>query len=320
MHYKLRNIFVHLQDGGRQHYITIPGGDILEKANVLIPGARLFEDLYFCGGGRSICMSGHSFGPDVRFNYLIHYIISGKGTFETDNLHYPLRQGQGFLIEPGVSTFYQADEKDPWSYLWISFNGSLAAKIVRDLGMGRENPVFSCESGTVLEHILNRLFAAPECGFSLYQHSQLLAFLHILADRPDARQNMDGPGNRSNYYIDKALAFIRANYSNQLKISDIANYLGISRNYLFSLFEKNMGQSPQEYLSNFRLGCARELLSTTTCPVSEIALLCGYKNSGVFAGAFKRKYQMSPSLYQKYSQKHPEINPTEFMLQSSDLR
>lgn len=291
----------------------------MEKANVLIPGVRMFEDLYFCGGGRSVCMPGHSFGPDVRFNYLIHYIISGKGAFETDNLCYPLCQGQGFLIEPGISTFYQADKKEPWSYLWISFNGTLAARILKDLRIDREHPVFSCENGKRMEQILDRLFAAPDSGSSLYQHSQLLAFLHVLADRPDARQSMDGSKNRSNYHIDRALAFIRANYSSHLKVSDIAHYLGISRIYLFSLFEKHLGQSPQEYLSGFRLGCARELLTTTTCSVNEIALLCGYKNPGVFAGAFKRKYQMPPSLYQKYSQEHPETNPTEFILRSPNL-
>lgn len=284
----------------------------MERANVLIPGTRIFEDLYFCGGGRSVCLPDHSFGPDVRFNYLIHYIISGKGIFETDDLRYPLCQGQGFLIEPGVSTFYQADQHNPWSYLWISFHGRLAGQIVRDLGMGKERPVFSCENGKALEEILDRLFAASHTASSLYQHSQLLAFLHVLAGKPEARPHLDGFKSRPNYHIDKALAFIRANYSNHLKISDIANYLGISRIYLFSLFREHMGQSPQEYLANFRLGCARELLTTTSCSVSEIALLCGYKNSGVFANAFKRKYQISPSLYQKYNQEHPETNPTEF--------
>lgn len=286
----------------------------MEHANVLIPEKRMFKDLYFCGGGRSVCLPGHNFGPDVRLNYLIHYIISGKGVFETDSRQYPLCQGQGFLISPGISTFYQADQKEPWSYLWISFHGRLAGQIIRDLGIGREHPVFFCKQGRALEDILDRLFTFSGSGSSasLYQHSQLLAFLHILAGRPETRQGMDSSGNRSNYHIDKALAFIRSNYSNQLKVSDIANYLGISRNYLFTLFQEHLGQSPQEYLSSFRLGCARELLTTTAHSVSEIALLCGYKNSGVFASAFKRKYQISPSLYQKYSQEHPETNPTEF--------
>lgn len=283
----------------------------MKRARVLIPGKRLFDDLYFCGGGKSVCMSGHSFGPDVRMNYLIHYIISGKGIFETDKMTYHLCQGEGFLIEPNVSTFYQADETEPWSYLWISFNGQIASRILKDLDLCREHPVFSCEKGDDLEAVLSRLFNASESESSLFQHGQLLAFLHVLAQKPHNLRNLNTLGSKANYHTDRALAFIRANYSHGIQISDIAHYLGISRNYLFSLFQENIGQSPQEYLSNFCLGCARELLTTTTYSIGEIAQLCGYRNIGVFTSAFKRKYSISPSLYQKYNHTHPEINPTE---------
>ncbi len=288
----------------------------MERARVVTPGNRLVEDLYFCGSGRSICMSGHSFGPDVRQNYLIHYVISGKGIFETDSSRFPVSQGQCFLIEPGISTFYQADRKEPWTYLWMSFNGTLAKAIIRDLGIRRECPVFSCTGGKQLEKMVDQLFTASGPGISLYQHSQVAAFLHILADSLETGQGAGDFGSRANYYIDRALAFIQANYSNQLKVSDIAEYLGISRNYLFSLFQKHLGQSPQDYLSSFRLGWARELLTTATYSVGEIALLCGYKNAGVFGSAFKKKYLISPSLYQKYNLEHPGVNPTEFALKS----
>lgn len=246
----------------------------MEKARLLLPGNRLFDDLYFCGGGRSSCFPGHSFGPDVRLNYLIHYVISGKGLFETDSRRYYLSKGQCFLIEPGVSTFYQADDQEPWTYLWLSFNGILAGKILRELGIRRDHPVFSCENGTGLEEILDRLFEASGSEASLYQHSQLLAFLCQLSDKPQAGRSKDSFGNRANYHIDRALAFIRANYSQGLQVSDLANYLGISRNYLFTLFSRHLGQSPQEYLSGYRLGCARELLTTTDYSVSDTALLC----------------------------------------------
>lgn len=210
--------------------------DILERARVLIPGKRLFDDLYFCGGGKSVCMSGHSFGPDVRMNYLIHYIISGKGIFETDKMTYHLCQGEGFLIEPNVSTFYQADETEPWSYLWISFNGQIASRILKDLDLCREHPVFSCEKGDDLEAVLSRLFNASESESSLFQHGQLLAFLHVLAQKPHNLRNLNTLGSKANYHTDRALAF---------------------------------------------------------------------------TSAFKRKYSISPSLYQKYNHTHPEINPTE---------
>ena len=286
----------------------------MENAYVLQLSDHKFQDLYLCFCGYAKCEPLHSFGPAVRPNYILHYILEGKGRYYVEDTQYELQAGQGFLIEPEVQTFYQADQEEPWSYLWLSFNGDLARQIVGELELSREHPIFFCQDGTRLEEILDRLFEASGSGISLYQHSQLLAFLHKLAGRPEAGGGGEGFGNRANYHIDRALAFIRANYSNGLRVSDVANYLGISRNYLFSLFYQHLGQSPQEYLSSFRLGCARELLTTTDYSVSEIALLCGYKNAGIFAGAFKRKYMIPPSLFQKYSQEHPEINPTEYAL------
>ncbi len=51
----------------------------------------------------------HSYGPAVRPNYVIHYIISGKGTFTIGNRTYRLTAGQGFFLMPNVRTYYEAE-------------------------------------------------------------------------------------------------------------------------------------------------------------------------------------------------------------------
>ena len=49
-----------------------------------------FSDLYLCFCGYEACQPLHSYGPAVRPNYVIHYIISGKGTFTIRNRTYRL--------------------------------------------------------------------------------------------------------------------------------------------------------------------------------------------------------------------------------------
>ena len=66
----------------------------------------------------------HSFGPASKPHYLIHYVLSGKGHFRFHDKEYRLEAGYGFLIQPNELAFYQADAKDPWSYLWVGFAGS----------------------------------------------------------------------------------------------------------------------------------------------------------------------------------------------------
>lgn len=287
----------------------------MEQARAVLPAIPLFQDLYFCTAGRSVCCPGHSFGPDVRLNYLIHYILNGRGVFETDQHQYNLHQGQGFLIEPGQTTRYQADDRDPWTYIWIGFNGTLAAQIMKSLNLGKSDPIFSCPAAEDLDKIIKELLCleSEEAAHSLDQHVLLLAFFHLLAKNLAQEPEHSRSNEKGNYHIDRALEFIRANYSNQIHVADLANYLGISRYHLFRLFQDSLGQSPQEYISAFCLGRARELLTTTSFSVREIAMLCGYSNAEVFSKAFKKKYLAAPIQYRRYSQEHPGVNPAELI-------
>ncbi len=289
--------------------------EIMEKAQAALPAVPLFQDLYLCTAGKSVCFSEHSFGPDVRRNYLIHYILSGYGSFVTEDKQYRLCPGQGFFIEPGWTTCYRADKEEPWTYVWVGFNGTQAAELVKGLGLGRGCPVFSCAASKELEEAVEHLLlsAPSDALLSLNQHRYLLAFLHVLAQNLASEPEAAAAGeSRGNYHIDKALNFIRANYANQIHVQDIAAYLGISRYHLCRLFKESVGCSPQEYVASFCLGQARELLTTTEISVGEVALLCGYSNVEVFSKAFKKKYLTSPAQYRHYALEHPGVNPMEY--------
>ncbi len=85
-----------------------------------------FEDfcLLYCGHqecpssysfGPAVRPSSYSFGPAVRPNYLIHYVLKGKGYYYVNDRKYTIEANQGFLIRPTELTFYQADKLDPWT-------------------------------------------------------------------------------------------------------------------------------------------------------------------------------------------------------------
>lgn len=89
-----------------------------------------FQDLYLCFCGRSICQPDHSIGPAAHPNYVLHYILEGKGEYRINNHVYSLSAGQGFLMKPNIMSSYKADHTTPWKYLWIGFDGSYAKKTV----------------------------------------------------------------------------------------------------------------------------------------------------------------------------------------------
>ena len=76
-------------------------------------------------------------------------------------------------------------------------------------------------------------------------------------------------------------------------------FAGINRSYLFTLFQEHLHQSPQEYLTNFKIHRACELLRTTQYSLQNIAHSCGYKDAVVFSKAFKQVKGIAPGQYRK---------------------
>ena len=72
----------------------------MENSYVLQMKNPLFLDLSLWFWGMSECEPGHSVGPEVRPNYVIHCVLDGKGYFEVGEKHFDIKKGQGFLIEP----------------------------------------------------------------------------------------------------------------------------------------------------------------------------------------------------------------------------
>lgn len=271
----------------------------MENAYVLQLKNRKFSEFYLCYCGYAKCEPLHSFGPAVRPNYLIHLVLDGRGRFQTGDAAYELAAGQGFLIEPEVQTFYQADKNDPWTYLWVGFGGSRAGEYLRDIGLGNGSGIFRCAETDSLKHmlidILKKNTYTVENDF--YRESFLYSFFAVLSGSIEG-ENISRE-ETENIYVREALEYIQNNYHYGIRVSDISNYVGISRGYLHTLFTKNLNQSPQEYLVNYRITRAEELLSVTDLSIEGVAQSCGYSDPLVFSKLFKKKTGKTPSLYRK---------------------
>lgn len=260
-----------------------------------------FQDLYLCFCGYEECKPLHGWGPCARPAYLLHYILSGKGIYQVGEKTWHLSAGDGFLIEPEVLTFYQADAQEPWTYIWISFDGAGARMLLGNLGLCGDQLTFHCERRAELKQVV--LTMLKNNVFSLSNdyliQSQLYLFFAILLrdiEVEDGKKLARPAGPRlSNDYVRIALDYIRNNFSRtEVKVTDIAAYAGVNRSYLYSIFKKELGMSPQEYLTAFRLSRAEELLNNTSIPIESIAFSCGYADPVVFGKAFKRYKGLTP--------------------------
>lgn len=258
------------------------------------------EELSLCHCGYSICAPGHSFGPAVRPNYILHYVLDGRGTYRIGARTYHLEKEQGFLIEPNVMTFYQADAQQPWTYLWIGFQGTRADQLMREIGLSYRVPTFSSGCGAELLQIVQQILQSDRANVEqqLFLQAQMYTFFSHIAHSVFI-QNGGFQMDKQNYYVQAAVEYIQTNYARSIKVRDIAEYVGVSRSYLTTLFQSILHTSPNAYLTNFRLSRAKEQLTLTNFPIGIVADMCGYQDSLVFSKAFKQRVGMTPSQYRR---------------------
>lgn len=258
-------------------------------------------DLYIYQCGAECCPSGHSHGPAVRDHYLIHYIHNGKGIFRVGDITYELHAGNGFLICPGLVTYYQADELEPWHYSWIGFHGRKAETYLRDAGLSEEHPIFEYTEDDFIDNCFYEMASAYylKRGGNVKRLAYLYLFLNKLTQLNVQDSVYSSREDRRDAYVNEILFFIDMNYTHKLTVDSISKHVGLNRSYLNSLFKEALGKTIQQYLIEFRIRKACELLENEKLSIGNIARSVGYTDPLLFSKVFKQLQAVSPSEYRK---------------------
>jgi predicted TIM-barrel enzyme/AraC-like DNA-binding protein len=106
--------------------------------------------------------------------------------------------------------------------------------------------------------------------------------------------------NQPHNYIDEAQEYIAVNYTKDFSLTNLADELHLSKSYLSSLFNKEIGCAFPEYLCRYRIGKATEAMKQNpTLSISEISLLVGFSNSSYFSKKFKKVTGVTPKKYRE---------------------
>ncbi|MBQ9492740.1 MAG: AraC family transcriptional regulator [Oscillibacter sp.] len=259
-------------------------------------------DIFLIACGAERCDPGVRYGPDVREGYHLHMVLSGTGTLYAGNRTFRPRFGQLFLLKNQEVAEYVADASDPWRYCWVTYNGREAGRLSDEIGF--TDGVYCLESEAepkLFYEMVLRMYERPEMNYisDLYRCGILLEFLSLAMEsvRGNAKR-IRRPESPAKAYVDRAIQFIHYNYAT-IRVGDIVNYVGFTRSYFTSLFKKWTGQSPQEYLMQYRLKIACQQLTRTALPVQEIAAQVGYDNQMTFSKMFRNAYGISPTEYRQ---------------------
>jgi AraC-like DNA-binding protein len=94
---------------------------------------------------------------------------------------------------------------------------------------------------------------------------------------------------------------LKKEYKKSWTLDLLAETVGIHKRKLTDLFRQLLGTSPMEYLIDFRLQKAFDLLMNTSLSITAITRKAGYTHIQAFTRAFHRKYGHAPTKYRKHS-------------------
>lgn len=105
----------------------------------------------------------------------------------------------------------------------------------------------------------------------------------------------------SNTIMQKVLTYVNSNYTQPLKISDLAKQFNVSVSYLSHEFVKYTNRSVYDYVLYRRVMLAKELISTDIS-LNNIAYQCGFNDYSNFLRMFHKVVGISPNQYRKQMQ------------------
>ncbi len=256
-------------------------------------------DLHLNQYGMEQCLPKHYHGPAVRDHYLIHYILEGSGKFVVGNQTYHLRKGEGFLICPGIITYYEADKDDPWEYGWVGFHGLQAEFYLTQAGLHAAHPTFRYDRDHLFVDYIQLMTSTSTSNTArdMKLNGLLYLILSLLVECASDDLQIDNKENRKEVYIRKVIDFIEMNYSSKFTIAQIAHFVGLDRSYLCSIFKEYIHSSIQEYLIHYRMNKACELMSNSQLSIGDISRSVGYEDPLLFSKMFKKIKGTSPKAY-----------------------
>lgn len=236
-------------------------------------------------------------GDPIRY---FCYTLSGTGGITDASGTYRVREGEAFLVETGnplTSYYYPSDATEPWRFLAFAFHGLQAHVTVRAL-LRQYGPVYRLpRESRIIQRLLAYEPPHSSPGQTHLSQMQLTEAVELVTDLLTSlmmsRQHDEKP-DLAQDLVHQAVTMIADDATLNLRVGDVAQRLGVSREHLSRLCHNRLGKSLRTLMLEQRIHRAGRLLKETDTPIKTIAEMLGYTNYSNFLNAFKDVMEMTP--------------------------
>ena len=235
-------------------------------------------------------------------------VTSGQIQYNIEGSHYTLKKNDVLISNPGVyhQELIHPDTVCTQIHIGIANLNidCIAPNYVRALdgapilSMQKYHKEFTqCYQEIIKEHRIRQL------GHSFVLKSLVMKLIIILyremdqSSSPSLHQSNQLVTNDKKVIVQSLIDYISYYYMNDISLDYLSTIMHISPTYISKIFKEETGISPIQYLIQVRLEKAKDLLTSSSLSVKEIASAVGYGDAYYFSKLFKKHYDLSPTSY-----------------------
>lgn len=254
----------------------------------------------------------------------ILYIMEGNMLLQIDVKAFMVTRGDIVVIPPGIVHGATRCNDSPCIFYAIVFHPSFISSSHNDIiQQSYLEPFFtktptayyythprSSEYGLIYENVKNiiKSYNQKSFGFELFIKTSVLQILHRLLEVHGEEQELSKKGDMTAALrIKRLLIYLEENYNHAFSLADWACSIELSREQFCRIFKRHFNKTPVEYLLNYRISKAAELLIHSRLSIIDIALETGFESANYFTIAFKNKTGTTPSKFRNNHRVGKEI-------------
>ena len=221
---------------------------------------------------------------------------SGNGFYYSESTgKIPVNAGDTIIVFPDIPHVYYSEKS--WESSYVVWSGPESAKLEKLGFLSREDIIIPASADIVVEanRALLKIIKSEDLSSILERKNIALNMILKLHQRSEAWTKLR-PTDSS---IEKAISYIRANYSKNISVSQCAKQVNLSETHFHRLFKVYTGRSPKEFILSLRVSKAKELLSKGI-PIKETAALVGWDDEFYFMRIFKKISGITPGKFGQF--------------------
>ena len=227
----------------------------------------------------------------VHDSYELYFLTGGDRYLFVGGRFFHVRAGDLFVIPPGLEHRTLEAEVGEYSKLICMLPPRLlplGASEISDVRITRP-------TGELLSGLLFSAGIASD-GTDVEGYAAVLRLLAAAVSQPEHREEVSSPafGRMSDI-----IAYLDAHYTERISLTELAGRLFISEYYLCRLFKEYTGRTVLSYLTELRVGRAKQLLLGTDMKIGRVARASGFGSVSAFGKAFAAAVGVSPREYRR---------------------